>query len=109
MLALVVYLPFVPAAGKVKLGLDLKGGVHLVLRVQTDDALKLETEVDRRPPARSGDEGRHRGATVTAQPPTRFVVTGVPAAQDQRSAGWPTSTSTCTTGLGRRGGATPSS
>ena len=26
------------------LGLDLKGGVHLVLRVQTDDALKLETE-----------------------------------------------------------------
>ena len=31
-------------AGKVKLGLDLKGGVHLVLRVKTDDALKLETE-----------------------------------------------------------------
>src|SRR6478735_2964146 len=27
-----------------KLGLDLKGGVHLVLRVQTDDALKVETE-----------------------------------------------------------------
>ena len=26
-----------------KLGLDLKGGVHLVLRVQTDDALSLET------------------------------------------------------------------
>ena len=34
---------------KVRLGLDLKGGVHLVLRVQTDDALRLETEttVDR--------------------------------------------------------------
>src|SRR6476619_6502193 len=27
-----------------KLGLDLKGGVHLVLRVQTDDALRVETE-----------------------------------------------------------------
>jgi preprotein translocase subunit SecD len=26
------------------LGLDLKGGVHLVLRVQTDDALRLQTE-----------------------------------------------------------------
>ena len=25
-------------------GLDLKGGVHFVLRVQTDDALKVETE-----------------------------------------------------------------
>src|SRR5215213_1121812 len=27
-----------------KLGLDLKGGVHLVLRVQTDDALRLTTQ-----------------------------------------------------------------
>ncbi len=26
---------------QLKLGLDLKGGVHLVLRVQTDDALRL--------------------------------------------------------------------
>ena len=29
---------------QLKLGLDLKGGVHLVLRVQTDDALRLATE-----------------------------------------------------------------
>ena len=35
---------FVPPAEKVNLGLDLKGGVHLVLLVHTDDALKLETE-----------------------------------------------------------------
>src|SRR4030095_6836576 len=35
---------FVPPSQKVKLGLDLKGGVHLVLRVKTDDALQLETE-----------------------------------------------------------------
>ena len=27
-----------PIDKKVRLGLDLKGGVHLVLRVQTDDA-----------------------------------------------------------------------
>src|SRR3954463_1282450 len=27
-----------------KLGLDLKGGVHLVLRVQTDDAIRSETD-----------------------------------------------------------------
>jgi len=40
---------FVPPEQKVKLGLDLKGGVHLVLRVKTDDALKVETDttVDR--------------------------------------------------------------
>ncbi|HEY6508185.1 MAG TPA: hypothetical protein VIY56_09230, partial [Vicinamibacterales bacterium] len=35
---------FYPPGQKINLGLDLKGGVHLVLRVQTDDALKLETE-----------------------------------------------------------------
>jgi hypothetical protein len=35
---------FYPPGEKVRLGLDLKGGVHLVMRVQTDDALRLETE-----------------------------------------------------------------
>jgi preprotein translocase subunit SecD len=35
---------FYPPASKIKLGLDLKGGVHLVLRVHTDDALRVETE-----------------------------------------------------------------
>src|SRR5215469_75591 len=31
---------------QLKLGLDLKGGVHLELRVQTDDALRLETDTE---------------------------------------------------------------
>ena len=35
---------FYPPSKKVNLGLDLRGGVHLVLRVQTDDALRLETQ-----------------------------------------------------------------
>jgi preprotein translocase subunit SecD len=35
---------FYPPAQKINLGLDLKGGVHLVLRVQTNDALKIETD-----------------------------------------------------------------
>ena len=35
---------FYPPARKIRLGLDLKGGVHLVLRAHTDDALRLETE-----------------------------------------------------------------
>ena len=33
----------IPPEKKIRLGLDLKGGVHLVLRVDTDEALKLET------------------------------------------------------------------
>ena len=35
---------FYPPSQKVRLGLDLKGGVHLVLRVVTDDALRLEAQ-----------------------------------------------------------------
>jgi preprotein translocase subunit SecD len=35
---------FYPPEQKVRLGLDLKGGVYLVLRVNTDDALRVETE-----------------------------------------------------------------
>src|SRR5687768_6032141 len=35
---------FYPPQEKIKLGLDLKGGVQLVLRVQTDDALRLELQ-----------------------------------------------------------------
>jgi preprotein translocase subunit SecD len=38
-------LAFYPPEQKINLGLDLKGGVHLVLRVQTDDALRSETEI----------------------------------------------------------------
>ena len=29
-----------------KLGLDLRGGVHLVMRVETDDALRSESELE---------------------------------------------------------------
>jgi preprotein translocase subunit SecD len=36
---------FMPPDKKVKLGLDLKGGVHMVLRVRTDDAVKLQTDL----------------------------------------------------------------
>ena len=33
-----------PPEDRIRLGLDLEGGVHMVLRVQTDDALQIETE-----------------------------------------------------------------
>ncbi len=34
----------VPPEDRIRLGLDLEGGVHMVLRVQTDDALQIESE-----------------------------------------------------------------
>ncbi|MFW6160729.1 MAG: protein translocase subunit SecD [Acidobacteriota bacterium] len=41
--ALSIYLAY-PPAEKIKLGLDLKGGMHLVLQVVTDDAINIETD-----------------------------------------------------------------
>jgi len=67
---------------QLKLGLDLRGGVHLVLRVQTDDALRSTTEQDS---ARLQEELKRRGvpATVGALDVLSFRIDGVPPAQDQ--------------------------
>ena len=35
---------FYPPSEKVNLGLDLRGGVHMIMRVQTDAALRIETD-----------------------------------------------------------------
>jgi preprotein translocase subunit SecD len=67
---------------QLKLGLDLKGGVHLVLRVQTEDAVRLETEQEME---RLRASLTMRGVTVTnlsSPDSTHFVVEGVPPAQD---------------------------
>ena len=71
-----------PVDKRVRLGLDLKGGVHLVLRVQTDDALRVKTEQDS---GRLQEELKRRTvpATVAIQDVTTFRVDGVPSAQDQ--------------------------
>jgi preprotein translocase subunit SecD len=67
---------------QLKLGLDLKGGVHLVMRVETDDALKGETDIEME---RLREELQNRKiavAGVIAVSPTQFRVDGVPPAQD---------------------------
>ena len=53
-------------AKQLKLGLDLKGGVHLVLRVQTDEALQDLDHDDRRAAPRGAEHRRrerHRRST----------------------------------------------
>ena len=65
-----------------KLGLDLKGGVHLVLRVQTDDALRLTTQQEME---RLRETLKTRNVTVThidSSDPVHFKVDGVAPAQD---------------------------
>src|SRR5687768_4156125 len=73
---------FYPPGEKVKLGLDLKGGVHLVLRVQTDDALRVETETTSE---RLREELSRQGlmvGNVTIDGLTAFRVDGVPGDRD---------------------------
>jgi len=43
--ALAIFL-FFPPKDKIKLGLDLKGGIHLVLQVMTEDAVTIETDTE---------------------------------------------------------------
>src|SRR5687767_10398908 len=75
-------LAFYPPDRKINLGLDLKGGVHLVLRVQTDDALRLATEQEME---RLRADLMTRGITVgniSSADSTHFTVESVPPAQD---------------------------
>ena len=74
---------FYPPDQKVSLGLDLKGGVQLVMQVRTDDAVRIETET-------TSDRIREQlrtsnipGASVTIVSSTEFRVEGVPSEQDQ--------------------------
>src|SRR5258705_1798194 len=67
---------------QLKLGLDLKGGVHLVLGVQTDDASRLESEQEME---RLREALRTRNINVTSltMPAIAQIrVEGVPPAQD---------------------------
>lgn len=77
-----VHSPAVLVDKQLKLGLDLKGGVHLVLRVQTEDALRLETEQEmERLRADLMTKGIGVGS-ITMPDSTHFVVEGVPPAED---------------------------
>ncbi len=90
------YLAF-PPKDKIKLGLDLRGGMHLVLRVETQDALRSETDQDMERLVQSAREAGVTGlATRRLDPePTAeedgeappyspsFEVTGVPRDKDR--------------------------
>jgi preprotein translocase subunit SecD len=72
-----------PPGKKINLGLDLQGGMHLVLQVQTQDALRTETEGDM---ARLVELAKEEGAPGLVPKRTgdrRFEIAGAsPAARD---------------------------
>jgi preprotein translocase subunit SecD len=67
---------------ELKLGLDLKGGVQLVLRVQTDDALRLETNQEMERLRQELGKANIPFTNLTSPDPTTFRVEGIPPAQD---------------------------
>jgi preprotein translocase subunit SecD len=83
--ALVVYF-FWPIDKKIKLGLDLRGGIHLVLRVKVEDALRSERDkVAERLSQEAQASGAPGQAALQVQPlsPTSFAVTVPPGTREK--------------------------
>src|SRR3954470_15478333 len=76
--------PGVLKSHALKLGLDLKGGVQLELRVNTDDALRITSTSTSEQLRDSLKTGGIPVGTVTVTSPTTFRVDGIP--QDRDSA-----------------------
>ena len=72
-----------PVGEQIRLGLDLRGGMHLVLRVQTDDALRVETETRVDQLRDRADLGGISLTSATAVSPTEIQIEGVPHERDR--------------------------
>jgi len=71
-----------PPGEKIHFGLDLSGGIHLVLQVQTDDAIKAELDdSSQRLVSRAREDGIELGEVQSHVEDLSFTV-GVPAATD---------------------------
>ena len=69
-----------PPREKIRLGLDLRGGMHLVLRVKTDDALRAETDKDMDALRRAAEGKGLSGLSARRTGDAAFEVAGVPRA-----------------------------
>jgi len=67
-----------PLDENLKLGLDLRGGMHLVLKVKTADALRSETETDMERAVRLLEDEDVTGVQARRTTETTFELTGVP-------------------------------
>jgi len=65
-----------PLRENVNLGLDLQGGIHLVLRVETQDAIRAETEKDMEVLRREAEDEGVSGVVTRQLDDTRFEVAG---------------------------------
>ena len=72
-----------PPADQIRLGLDLRGGAHLVMQVQTDDALLVETETSAEALSEQAIVDGIVLTSVTAVSSTEIRIEGVPSVRDQ--------------------------
>jgi preprotein translocase subunit SecD len=82
--ALALFLAY-PPGKKIKLGLDLKGGIHLVLQVMTQDAVNAETDQEI---ARFQDLFKKNSITfagATKEKPGHFYFTGLALDQEGKA------------------------
>jgi preprotein translocase subunit SecD len=70
------------ASKQLKLGLDLKGGVHLVLRVQSDEALQVATTTTAEQIREELRTANVPVGAITTTSPTNFRVEGVASDRD---------------------------
>ena len=71
-----------PPGDQIRLGLDLSGGAHLVLRVETSDALQVETETAAEQVGEQMSVQGMEAATVIPVDATTIRVEGVPGERD---------------------------
>jgi preprotein translocase subunit SecD len=83
-LGLSIFLAY-PPKDKIKLGLDLKGGIHLVLQVKTEDAVNVETDqvITRFQEYFSKNNITYK--TAAKERPGRFSFTGTLADQEGKA------------------------
>jgi len=83
-LGLSIFLAY-PLKDKIKLGLDLKGGIHLVLQVLTEDAVNAETDQEIIRFQELFKKNDITFQTATKDRPGRFVFTGTSASQEGKT------------------------
>lgn len=71
-----------PPEEKISLGLDLQGGMHMVLQVETDDAIRAETDNTIDGVQRDLEEAGIESVEVDRTSDETFEITGVPADRD---------------------------
>jgi preprotein translocase subunit SecD len=73
-----------PLKDKIKLGLDLKGGIHLVLQVKTDDSLNAETDQEINRFVEQFKKNSVTYASAIKERPGRFSITGLVVDQQNK-------------------------